>query len=337
MSSPQFHPPRALITGATGQDGAYLAELLLREGWEVFGVTRPGGAGKAAELRRWLERHGCRTDRFRILEADLTKGEELRKIFDQACPEQVYHLAGPSRVNASFESPQAVCDFICRAASALLETVRTRAPRARFFFASSSEVFGVPPKAPQDESVPFAPRSPYGCAKAFGTHLTRVFRESYGLFACSGILYNHESPRRSEQFVTQKICRAAAAIRLGLQTELRLGNLDARRDWGHAADYVRAMRLMLQRAAPEDFVIAAGQSRRVRDVLEAAFSCVGLDWRPYVKQDPRLYRPSEPVELRGDAGKARRLLGWTPAISFEEMIREMTDAALGKLSEARLS
>lgn len=323
--------PRAFITGITGQDGSYLAEFLLEKGYEVHGVVRRSSSVTRARLDRIL--CGSSVDRQRLMlhYADLNEPGTLRRALLKAQPDEVYHLAGQSHVGLSFEMPESTCSFIALSALRLLEMIRDLPHRPRLFQASSSEIFGRPATAPQDEQTPIAPVTPYGCAMAFATHLVRTYRITYDLFACCGVMYNHESPRRGENFVTRKICRAAAAIKLGLQDSLLLGNLDARRDWGHARDFVRAMWLALQHSEPQDYVLATGLLHTVRDVAAVAFDSVGLDWQRFVRQDPQLIRPTDPQDLLGNAAKATRLLGWSPTVPFEQMIREMTAADLAEL------
>ncbi|MGD0536910.1 MAG: GDP-mannose 4,6-dehydratase [Verrucomicrobiota bacterium] len=320
--------PRAFITGITGQDGSYLAELLLEKGYEVHGIVR-----HTSGLTRSRIEHLCRDPaiygrRLFLHCADLDDPTTLRRALFKAAPEEVYHLAGQSHVGLSFELPESTCALTAMGTLRLLEMLRDLPAPARFFHASSCEIFGAPAQTPQDEQTPVAPVTPYGCAKAFATQMVAVYRASFGLHASNGILFNHESPRRGENFVTQKICRAAAAIKLGRQREVCLGNTVAERDWGHARDYVRAMWLMLQQNRPDDYVIGTGRPHRVQEVIEIAFATVDLDWREHVRQDPRLFRPAEPQRLVGNAAKARRQLGWEPRTSFADLIREMTTAAL---------
>ena len=323
--------PRAFITGITGQDGSYLAEFLLEKGYEVHGVVRRSSSAARARLDRAVRESSLNRQRLMLHYADLNEPGTLRRALLKAQPDEVYHLAGQSHVGLSFEMPETTCSFIALSALRLLEMIRDLPHRPRLFQASSSEIFGRPAAAPQDEQTPIAPVTPYGCAMAFATHLVRTYRITYDLFACCGVMYNQESPRRGENFVTRKICRAAAAIKLGLQDSLLLGNLDARRDWGHARDFVRAMWLALQHSGPQDYVLATGQLHTVRDVAAIAFDSVGLDWKRYVRQDPQLIRPTDPQDLRGHAAKAARLLGWSPTVPFEQMIREMTAADLAEL------
>lgn len=319
--------PRALVTGITGQDGSYLADLLLEKGWEVHGAVRESSESEPCHLRHLL-RDPVVNARLSLHRGKLDDATWLRHLLETVRPDHLYHLACQTQVGASFEQVEASATFITLGTLRLLEAVRDVRPSTRLFYASSSEVFGRPDVTPQDERTPFCPVTPYGCAKAFATHLVRVYRESFGLFVANGILYNHESPRRGEGFVTQKICRAAAAIKQGRQNELSLGNLAAGRDWGDARDYVRGMWLALQHDKPEDFVFATGQVHSIEEVLNLAFSTVDLDWRPYVRHDPQLLRPSEPGRLAGNAAKARRLLQWEPRNSFAQLIAEMTTAAL---------
>lgn len=324
--------PRALITGITGQDGSYLAELLLERGYQVHGIYR-----RACRLERSAIAHLCGNPAifgrdFFLHPAELDDPTTLRRVFTKAAPNEVYHLAGQSHVGLSFEIPEETCLLTAMVALRLLEMVRDMDPPPRFFHASSSEMFGEPTQVPQDETTPVDPVNPYGCARVFASQMVGIYRRTHGLFACNGILYNHESPRRGENFVTRKICRAAAAIRLGLQKELVLGDLSAQRDWGHARDYVRGMWLTLQFERPEDFVFATGKLHTVQQVAEHAFSAVGLDWREYTRHDPKLLRPTEPHRLVGNPAKAKRLLGWEPHITFEQLITEMTEAEVKALS-----
>ena len=312
--------PRALITGITGQDGSYLAELLLEKGYEVHGVVRRGSTERFERIEHLRER-------LTLHQGDLLDQRSLGDAIRASRPDEIYNLAAMSFVAVSWIQPTLTAEFTGVGVTRMLEAMRETAPEARFYQASSSEMFGKVRQVPQTEATPFYPRSPYGVAKAYGHHITVNYRESYDLHATSGILFNHESPRRGLEFVTRKITWHAAAIRLGLRGELRLGNLDARRDWGYAKDYVEAMWLMLQREAADDFVIATGKSHSVKDCVEIAFDQAGLtDWEQYVRLDPALVRPAEVDHLIGDSAKAERELGWRPRTSFEELIRLMVDA-----------
>ncbi|MBU6400820.1 MAG: GDP-mannose 4,6-dehydratase [Verrucomicrobia bacterium] len=324
--------PHALITGITGQDGSYLAELLLDKGYEVHGVVRRTSVLNRSRLDPLYHDPAIYGRRLFLHYADLDDPTTLRRVLLKAAPDEIYHLAGQSHVGLSFEIPESTCELTAMGTLRLLEMIRDLPRPARLFHAASSEIFGQPAQSPQDEQTPLVPVNPYGCAKAFATQIVRVYRQTFGLFACNGIMYNHESPRRGENFVTRKICRAAAAIKLDLQRDLPLGDTSAQRDWGHARDYVRGMWLVLQHATPDDYVFATGQLHSVQDVVETAFATVALDWRQYVKQDPRLIRPVEPLRLLGNAAKARRLLAWEPQTTFRELITEMTQAELDRLS-----
>jgi GDPmannose 4,6-dehydratase len=315
---------RALITGITGQDGSYLAELLLGEGYEVHGMVRRSSTEKFDRIEHLR-------DRITLHQADLLDHRSLVDALRAASPDEVYNLAAMSFVAVSWIQPTLTAEFTGVGVTRLLEAVREVCPGARFYQASSSEMFGKVLETPQRESTPFYPRSPYGVAKVYGHFITVNYRESYDLYACSGILFNHESPRRGLEFVTRKITWHAAAIKTGHASELRLGNLDAKRDWGYAKDYVRAMWLMLQQDTPEDYVIATGHTHTVRDCVQVAFDQVGLDWQDYVVQDDRFLRPAEVDLLVGDSSKAQQKLGWEPSTSFEELIRLMTDADLDLL------
>ena len=315
---------RALITGITGQDGSYLADHLLDLGYEVFGMVR---RSSTETLGRVAHLHG----RVEFLQADLLDQASLDKAVEDARPDEIYNLAAQSFVPTSWSQPSLTGEFTGLGVLRLLESVRKAAPAARFYQASSSEMFGKVREVPQNELTPFHPRSPYAVAKTFGHHITVNYRESYGLYAVSGILFNHESPRRGREFVTRKISDGVARIKLGLEKELRLGNLDAQRDWGYAGDYVRAMHLMLQQDEPGDYVIATGRTHSVRDFLEIAFGHVGLEWGDHVVQDPRYMRPAEVDQLIGDAGKAREVLGWEPSVGFEQLVTMMVDADLALL------
>jgi len=320
--------PTALISGITGQDGSYLAELLLGKGYAVHGIVR-----RTSNLTRSRIEH-LRSDeeiygkQLFLHYGDLSDGTTLRRIFAQVQPTEVYHLAGQSHVGLSFEIPESTCEEIAMATLRLLEIVRDQPQPVKFYHASTSEVFGRATESPQTEETPFAPTSPYGCAKAFATQLVRVYRQSYGLFACNGLLYNHESPRRGEGFVTRKVARGAAAIARGLEDELVLGDLDSRRDWGHAREYVEAMWLMLQHASPADYIVATGTTHSVRELVEAAFAAVDLPWEKYVKSSANLTRPAEPAQLVGSPEKIRNVLGWSARTAFSELVREMVEAEM---------
>ena len=327
-SSPPNSPRRALLTGITGQDGSYLSELLLAKGYEVHGIVRRSSTLTRSRLDS-LRIDGANDRRPRLHYGDLTDGSSLTNLVLELEPDEIYNLAAQSHVRVSFDNPLYTADVAGLGALRLLEAARLLQKRkpVRFYQASTSEMFGGDPEtAPQSERTPFHPRSPYACAKAFAFHQVVNYREAYGMFACNGILFNHESPRRGESFVTRKITLAAARIAEGLQQRLTLGNLDARRDWGFAKDFVDAMWLMLQQSEPQDFVIATGESHSVRDFLQLAFEHVGLDWRKYVDLDPRYLRPTEVQLLMGDASKARKLLGWSPPTTFAELVRIMVES-----------
>jgi GDPmannose 4,6-dehydratase len=313
--------PTALITGITGQDGSYLAEFLLEKGYRVVGVVRRSSTTP-------YERIGHLIDRVEMVSADLLDQTSLTDAVHEYRPDEIYNLAAQSFVQASWSQPVLTGEFTALGVTRMLEAMKKAAPKARFYQASSSEMFGKVHESPQRETTPFYPRSPYGVAKVYGHWITVNYRESFGLFAVSGILFNHESPRRGTEFVTRKVTDAAARIKLGQQNELRLGNLDARRDWGYAGDYVEAMWLMLQQKEPDDFVVGTGDTRSVRELCEVAFNHVGLDYRKYVVQDPKFLRPAEVDLLVADASKAKSKLGWQPRVSFHELIRMMVDADL---------
>jgi GDPmannose 4,6-dehydratase len=318
---------RALITGIGGQDGSLLADLLLEKEYEVAGLIRPGAAPyeNLAELR----------DRVELYEADLLHRTSIAQALRAARPTEVYNLAAPSFVPASWERPVETAEFAAVGATSMLEAIRAVDPSIRFYQASSSEIFGEPRETPQTEETPLAPVTPYGVAKAYAHYIVGSYRRRYGLFACSGILYNHESPRRPLDFVPRKVGHAVAAISLGLQDELVLGDLDARRDWGYAGDYVRAMWLMVQQDAPEDYLVASGESHSVRELVQCAFACVGLDWQAHVRLDPALQRgTAELHRLVGDASKARARLGWEPELDFEGLVRLLVDADVDRLRAA---
>jgi GDPmannose 4,6-dehydratase len=318
-------PRRALITGITGQDGSYLAELLLEKGYDVHGMVRRSST-------ETFERLAQIRDRIVLHTGDLLDQRSLTDVLRATEPAEIYNLAAMSFVAASWSQPVLTAEFTGTGVTRMLEAMREVTPEARLYQASSSEMFGKVLEVPQTESTPFYPRSPYGVAKAYGHFITVNYRESYDLYACSGILFNHESPRRGLEFVTRKVTHTAAAIKLGLATELRLGNLDAERDWGYAKDYVEAMWLMLQQPEPDDFVIATGVANSVRTLVDVAFGRVGLDPDEYIVQDERFMRPAEVDHLIGDSSKAERELGWRPSTSFEELVRLMVDADLALLS-----
>ena len=317
----------ALITGITGQDGSYLAELLLEQGYRVVGMTRRTSTVTYDRIAHFI-------DRVEIVQGDLLDQNSLALAIREVEPDEVYNLAAQSFVPTSWNQPVLTGEFTALGVTRLLEAVRQVNPAIRFYQASSSEMFGKVTEVPQREETRFHPRSPYGVAKVYGHWITVNYRESYGLFAVSGILFNHESPRRGLEFVTRKISDGAARIKLGLANDLSLGNLEAKRDWGHAADYVRAMWLMLQRETPEDFVIATGQTHSVREFCEAAFGHLDLDYAEYVRTDPSLVRPAEVDLLVGDASRARQELGWEPKVDFAQLVADMVDADMARLEEA---
>ncbi len=316
---------RALITGITGQDGSYLAELLLEHGYEVYGIVR-----RLSAPNEWRIEH--LRDRITLLQADLLDQLSLIKAVDQVRPREFYNLAAMSFVPSSWDQPMLTGEFNSQGVTRCLEAIRQVDPSIRFYQASSSEMFGKVREIPQTELTPFYPRSPYGVSKVFGHYITVNYRESYKLFACSGILFNHESPRRGLEFVTRKVTDGVARIKLGLAGELRMGNLDARRDWGFAGDYVRAMWLMLQQDQPDDYVVATNEDHSVRELVEIAFGHVGLDWQQYVKIDERFLRPAEVDHLIGNPEKARRVLGWSPSVDFPGLVRMMVDADVARLA-----
>jgi GDPmannose 4,6-dehydratase len=299
----------------------------------VHGVVRRTSSLARSRLRHIYDDAEIYGKRLFLHYADLDDPTTLRRVLAKNAPDEIYHLAGQSHVGHSFEIPESTCEMTAMATLRLLEMLRDMPPGVRFYHASSSEIFGRARQAPQDEETPFWPVNPYGCAKAFATQMVRVYRESFGIFACNGITYNHESPRRGENFVTRKICRSAAAIKLGLEKRLLIGDTSAQRDWGDARDYVRAMWLMLRQEKAEDFVIATGVLHSVQDIIELAFGTVGMDWREHVGRDERFMRPAEPSQLVGNPAKAKRLLGWEPRKTFAELIREMTLAELDALSK----
>ncbi len=317
---------RALITGITGQDGSYLAEFLLAKGYEVFGMVRRSST-------ETIQRIDHIKDQVTLLQGDLLDQASVVKVIEEAQPEEIYNLAAQSFVPTSWSQPVLTGQFTALGVSRMLEAIRQVAPEARFYQASSSEMFGKVREVPQTELTPFHPRSPYAVAKAYGHHITVNYRESYGLYAASGILFNHESPRRGLEFVTRKITDGVARIKLGLADELRLGNLDSQRDWGFAGDYVEAMWMMLQHDEPDDFVIATGETHSISDFLDIAFGHVDLEWKKYVKKDPRFMRPAEVDQLIGDYSKAKRILGWEPKVGFNDLVTMMVDADMELLGK----
>jgi len=314
----------ALITGITGQDGSYLAELLLEKGYRVVGMVRRASTENFERIAHLRERVDLR-------QADLLDQLSLIDVLRAVEPDEIYNLAAQSFVPTSWQQPVLTAEFDAVGVTRLLEAVRLVAPGARFYQASSSEMFGQVRETPQRETTPFYPRSPYGVAKVYGHFITVNYRESYNIYTCSGILFNHESPRRGREFVTRKVSDGAARVKLGLGRELRLGNLEARRDWGFAGDYVDAMWRMLQQARADDYVVATGESHTVRELVEIAFGTLGIDWRQHVREDPALLRPAEVERLVGDASKARRALGWAPRVSFRELVEMMVRADLERL------
>ena len=319
--------PTALITGITGQDGSYLAEYLLNKGYKVVGVVRRSSTTP-------YERIAHLVDKVDLVSADLLDQTSLTDAVHDYQPDEIYNLAAQSFVQTSWNQPVLTGEFTALGVTRMLEAMKKAAPKARFYQASSSEMFGKVHESPQKETTPFYPRSPYGVAKVYGHWITVNYRESFGLYAVSGILFNHESPRRGLEFVTRKVTDAVARIKLGKQKELRLGNLEARRDWGFAGDYVDAMWLMLQQSEPDDYVVSTGDTRSVRELCEVAFRRVGLDYRQHVVQDPKFFRPAEVDLLVGDSGKAAEKLGWKPRINFHQLVEMMVDADLERHKRA---
>ena len=322
---------KALLTGVTGQDGSYLAELLLSKGYQVWGIVRRSSSFHTGRIDH-LYRDPHERPALKLVYGDLTDGNNLSTIVNDIQPDEVYNLGAQSHVRVSFDAPIYTADTDALGTLRLLEAIRTMEKPAKFYQASSSEMYGKVVETPQTEETSFYPRSPYGCAKVFSYWQTVNYREAYGLFACNGILFNHESPRRGETFVTRKITRAATRIKLGLQDKLYLGNLDAKRDWGFAGDYVEAMWLMLQHDEPNDYVVATGETHSVREFLDEVFGCLDLDWGEYVEIDPRYYRPAEVDILRGDASKAKRVLKWEAKVTFKDLAKMMVDSDM-KLAE----
>lgn len=324
---------KALITGITGQDGSYLTELLLGKGYEVYGIIRRSSSFNTERIDHiYQDPHEAGT-RLKLIHGDLNDASSLNKILRDVQPDEIYNLGAQSHVRVSFDIPEYTAEVGALGTLRLLEAIHDTGIQTKFYQASSSELYGKVQEVPQRETTPFYPRSPYAVAKLYAYWITVNYRESYGMFACNGILFNHESPRRGETFVTRKITKAAAAIKLGLQNKLYLGNLDAKRDWGHAQDYVEAMWLMLQQDEPDDYVIATGETHSIRELLDEAFGYLRLDWHQYVEIDPRYYRPAEVDLLIGDATKAKQKLGWEPKIKFQELVRTMVDADLALLKK----
>lgn len=324
--------PKALITGITGQDGSYLTELLLENGYEVHGIVRRTSSLERSRLHHLYQDKEKYGKSLFLHYADLDDATTLRRVMISAAPDEVYHLAGQSHVGLSFEIPESTTRMTGLATLRLLEMIQDLDKVPRFFHAASSEVFGKPEDMPQTENTPFRPVNPYGAAKAFATQMVSIYRNTFGVFGVNGIMFNHESPRRGENFVTRKICRAAAAIKLGQQKELLLGDTSAKRDWGHARDYVRGMWLSLSHATAEDYIFATGKLHSVQDVVDIAFKTVNLDPFEYIRQDQRFMRPAEPQRLVGDPSKAKRLLNWEPETTFHQLIEEMTEVELKRIS-----
>ncbi len=312
---------KVLITGITGQDGSYLAEILLEKGYQVFGMVRRSSLEKFDRIEHIK-------NRVELIQGDLTDQSSLDEAIRSVLPDEVYNFGAQSFVPTSWNQPVLTADITGVGVTKILEAIRKHKPDTRFYQASSSEMFGKVRQTPQDENTPFYPRSPYGVAKVYAHWITVNYRESYGLFACSGILFNHESPRRGLEFVSRKVTNAVARIKLGLANELRMGNLDAKRDWGYAKDYVEAVWRMLQQPQAEDYVIATGETHTVRELVQTAFECAGLDWEKYLVSDPKLFRPAEVDALVGNPEKARKKLGWTPRVTFRELIQMMVEADL---------
>jgi GDPmannose 4,6-dehydratase len=323
---------KALITGITGQDGSYLADLLLEKGYEIHGIIRRASTFNTSRIDHLYADPHINSVRLFLHYGDLGDAVNLVKLLYELKPDEIYHLGAQSHVRVSFDIPEYTSDITALGTIRILEAIREAGIRSRFYDASSSEMFGKAQEVPQSEKTPFWPRSPYGVAKVFSYWATINYRESYGLHASNGILFNHESPRRGETFVTRKVSRAVAAIKYGLQHELFLGNLDAKRDWGYAPEYVEGMWRILQQDSPQDFVLATGETHSVREFVEAAFAHVDLDWEKYVKHDPRYERPAEVDLLVGDASRAKKMLGWEPKVRFHDLVRIMVDADLQLLS-----
>lgn len=318
--------PIALITGITGQDGSYLTELLLEKGYVVHGIVRRSSTLDRPRLLKQFQDPAIYNRRLFLHYADLTDPTTIRRIITKLAPDEFYHLAGQSHVGLSFDIPESTCEVTAIGTLRIMEILRDLPTPPKFLHASSREIFGTPKVSPQNEETPIDPNSPYGCAKAMATQLVKVYRQAHGLFFCNAICYNHESPRRGENFVTRKVTLAAARIAAGKQDKLQLGNLEAARDWGFAGDYVKAMWMILQHPSPDDYVIATGVSHTIGDLLETAFRAVDLDWRNHVEIDQRFNRPADPHDLIGDASKAKKELGWTPEVDFETLIKTMVQS-----------
>ncbi len=319
---------RALVTGITGQDGSYLTELLLEKGYEVHGLIRRSSSFNTSRIDHLYQDPHIHGVRLFLHYGDMTDSSNLARLVFEIQPDEIYNLAAQSHVRVSFDAPEFTGDVDGLGTLRLLEAIRLTNSKARFYQASTSELYGLVQEVPQRETTPFYPRSPYAVAKLYGFWAVKNYREAYGMHASNGILFNHESPRRGETFVTRKVTRAASRIKMGLQDELFMGNIEARRDWGYALDYVEGMWRMLQQETPDDYVLATGEMHSVRELLEEAFSYVGLDWQKYTRHDDRYNRPSEVDQLLGDPSKAKRVLGWTPKVTFKELIRMMMDADL---------
>ena len=326
---------RALITGITGQDGSFLTELLLEKGYEVYGIIRRSSSFNTERIDHLYQDPHEPNTRLRLVYGDLNDSSSLNIILRKIAPDEIYNLGAQSHVRVSFDVPEYTAEITGVGTVRLLEAIRDVGIQPKFYQASSSELFGKAVDVPQTETTAFHPRSPYACAKAYAYYITINYRESYGMFACNGILFNHESERRGETFVSRKITRAATRIKQGLQSRIYLGNLDAQRDWGYARDYVEAMWLMMQAGQADDYVIATGETHSVRDFLDEAFGCLDLDWKEHVEIDPRYYRPAEVDVLQGDASKARRELGWNPRVHFKELVRLMIDHDMGLAKRER--
>ncbi len=322
---------KALITGISGQDGSYLAELLLEKGYEVYGIIRRSSSFNTGRIDHIYQDPHERGARLKLIYGDLNDSSSLNRILRDVQPDEIYNLGAQSHVRVSFDIPEYTAEITGLGAVRLLESIRETGIPTKLYQASSSEMYGKVMEIPQSEETPFYPRSPYGCAKVYAYWISRNYRESYDMFVCNGILFNHESPRRGETFVTRKITRAVARIKAGIQKKLYLGNLDAQRDWGYAPDYVEAMWMMMQQETPDDYVIATGETHTVREFLEEAFTLAGLDWEKYVEIDSKYFRPAEVDLLIGDAAKARQQLGWEPKVTFKELVKIMVAADIDLL------